>query len=74
MVDTTVPSTFRTLPGRPGRVRAAKRPWVSAAARRARSITRRLAQANPPGLRRHAAAGAAIQSPERRRTAASTIS
>ena len=37
------------------------------------STTRRLAQANPPGLRHRAAASAPIRCPERRRAAASTI-
>jgi hypothetical protein len=73
MVDTTTSPPFRTLPGRPGRVRAVSSLSVLIAPGRARSTTRRLAQAIRPGLRHRAAAGTAIQRPERREAAASTI-
>jgi hypothetical protein len=73
MADAATQPTFRTLPGRPGRVRAVDVASCQAVARRARSTTRRLAQATPPGQRHRAAAETTIQSPERRCAAASTI-
>jgi hypothetical protein len=69
MAGAATSTTFRTLRGRPGRLRAAGADAGALAARRARSTTRRLAQADQPGLRHRAAAGTSIQIPERRQAA-----